>query len=477
MTMTWWQSGKLKRVTQGTLDVAYRYGPSGERWIKRVEDTSYYYMRDAQGNILAMYKKVGTTVQIRERHLYGSSRLGIYDSVTTLQNDTAALHWPGVYTYQISRGRRKYELTNHLGNVMAVITDRRTPRIASSTVQNYLPDVVQKGEYYSFGADLPGWGTLTNHVHGFNGKLEEKEVGVLDFGARMYDAKTGRWMSLDSKYSLYPHLSPYSAMNDNPLLFSDNGGEENVIYLMLLPSAKQTLKQSDVESVIKQTQEMYKTTLGLNVEVKVFSPAYEGPAMLFNVKHLDPSDVVVALGNPQEVGEFVTAQSRNAEYVKDVQSWKSDESNPEKSENFQAPYGRIVAIDPSAASTAAPTFKTEANRFISFPIVHGSGHNVGIDHSGDITGDPFPIVNRKSIMASGKDMEYIINGYYSTLKGSFEDFLLPENNVEAKIHFSLKFSSGLPVDNYQKNFIADRDQTYSTPTQFLDNNSDPYKGK
>ena len=101
---------------------------------------------------------------------------------------------------------------------MAVITDRRMPRIASSTVQNYLPDVVQKGEYYSFGADLPGWGTASPARYGFNGKEKEKELGALDFGARMYDAQTGRWMSLDPYADQYSGWSPYVFVRSNPIL-------------------------------------------------------------------------------------------------------------------------------------------------------------------------------------------------------------------------------------------------------------------
>ena len=45
----------------------------------------------------------------------------------------------------------------------------------------------------------------------FNGKEKDDEVkGIgnsLDFGARIYDSRLGRWMSLDPMQSKYPSLS------------------------------------------------------------------------------------------------------------------------------------------------------------------------------------------------------------------------------------------------------------------------------
>ena len=125
---------------------------------KTVADTTWYYIRDPQGNVLAVYKKWGSTVQIRERHLYGSARLGIYDSALSLNNDTALQRLDETENVLfISRGCRKDELSNHLGNVMVVVSDRRLPRVSGTMVTGYNPDILQKSEY-SFGADLPGWG-------------------------------------------------------------------------------------------------------------------------------------------------------------------------------------------------------------------------------------------------------------------------------------------------------------------------------
>jgi hypothetical protein len=51
-------------------------------------------------------------------------------------------------------GNRHYELTNHLGNVMAVLTDRKLPVIDNGTV-SFKADVLRQTDYYAFGATSP----------------------------------------------------------------------------------------------------------------------------------------------------------------------------------------------------------------------------------------------------------------------------------------------------------------------------------
>ncbi len=43
---------------------------------------------------------------------------------------------------------------------------------------------------------------------------------------RQYDPRLGRWKSLDPLMSMFPHMSPYVAFDNNPIIYSDpNGGE------------------------------------------------------------------------------------------------------------------------------------------------------------------------------------------------------------------------------------------------------------
>jgi hypothetical protein len=54
-----------------------------------------------------------------------------------------------------------------------------------------------------------------------------------DFGARMYDARLGRWLSLDPLEKKYPYLSPYHFCNNNPILYKDFDGRDFITYVKL----------------------------------------------------------------------------------------------------------------------------------------------------------------------------------------------------------------------------------------------------
>jgi len=65
---------------------------------------------------------------------------------------------------------------------------------------------------------------------GFNGMEKDDEVknGVgnhYDFGARCYDARLGRWLSIDSRYTVYPGLTPYHFAGNMPIKYIDKNGD------------------------------------------------------------------------------------------------------------------------------------------------------------------------------------------------------------------------------------------------------------
>ena len=72
---------------------------------------------------------------------------------------------------------------------------------------------------------------LYKYRFSFNGKEKDDEMkgsagNSYDFGARIYDSRLGRWLSIDPLTAKYPNLSPYNFANDNPVLFVDYDGED-----------------------------------------------------------------------------------------------------------------------------------------------------------------------------------------------------------------------------------------------------------
>jgi hypothetical protein len=107
--------------------------------------------------------------------LYGSDRVGTYNDTTTLlERDVNASFTSGEVTtsnpsvtyeaalnpnhYRHEIGRRQYEITNHLGNVLATVSDDRIPHDdnGNNTIDYYTPVVKSAQDYYPFGMQMPG---------------------------------------------------------------------------------------------------------------------------------------------------------------------------------------------------------------------------------------------------------------------------------------------------------------------------------
>jgi RHS repeat-associated protein len=70
----------------------------------------------------------------------------------------------------------------------------------------------------------------SSYLFGFNGKEKDDELkgegNSLDFGARIYDSRLGRWLSLDPLMAKYPSMSPYNFCANNPIVFIDIDGRD-----------------------------------------------------------------------------------------------------------------------------------------------------------------------------------------------------------------------------------------------------------
>jgi RHS repeat-associated protein len=73
-------------------------------------------------------------------------------------------------------------------------------------------------------------GSSTAYRYGFNGKEKDDELkgegNSIDFGARMYDSRIGRWFAPDPLESKFTSFSTYNFSLNNPILYVDVDGKE-----------------------------------------------------------------------------------------------------------------------------------------------------------------------------------------------------------------------------------------------------------
>ena len=115
-----------------------------------------------------------------ETRLYGSGRLGILGEQTVLSspvNLTGGFSAATVSTF--TRGEKFFEMSNHLGNVLVTISDKKIQHTTNSTVVDYWnADVVTATDYAPFGMQLVGrkFSGSSSYRYGFNGKENDNEV-------------------------------------------------------------------------------------------------------------------------------------------------------------------------------------------------------------------------------------------------------------------------------------------------------------
>jgi RHS repeat-associated protein len=265
--------------------ITYTYDAAGNRISKRITKSgtttvSYtWYVRDASGNVMATYAASGDSTQSLDSlhltannfYLYGSNRIGLLASTTSVDSlDSTTVGYSVPWTgnnISWSKGAKQYELDNHLGNVLVTVSDDKLgvhQTSDSSLIDHYKPVVVNAQDYYPFGMMEQGRivaGT-TGYRYGFNGKEKDDEAqGVgnqIDYGARVYDPRVGRFLSVDPLQKQYPWLTPYQFAGNTPIAAIDIAGKEPL---------KSTIK----EIAIYNKGSLIKITSELTIKVQVIN--------------------------------------------------------------------------------------------------------------------------------------------------------------------------------------------------------------
>jgi RHS repeat-associated protein len=121
---------------------------------------------------------------------------------------------------------------------------------------------------------MPGrnFSSASGYRFGFNGKEKDNELkgdgNSLDFGARMFDSRLGKFLSIDA--AAKASWSVFKAFNDNPNIFTDPSGNtefyfhgkwigsdginNNLIGIVDSRSVKKAIKKGNIPSEIKNGQ-------------------------------------------------------------------------------------------------------------------------------------------------------------------------------------------------------------------------------
>ena len=248
--ITWNVYGKILSITKAAGTIQYTYDASGNRISKTYNGKSTWYVRDASGNVMSVY---GTDAAINdgklmqnEVDLYGSSRLGIWNANRDVSNINLVSNITNIINF--TRGNKFFELTNHLGNVLATVTEKKigvddgvynltTGAKTSSTpdgiIDYYTADVATANDYYPFGMGMPGRkyssGSST-YRYSINGQEKESELNENITTAEYweYDSRIGRRWNVDPV--IKPWESPYATFNNNPISQIDPGGLDGTPY-------------------------------------------------------------------------------------------------------------------------------------------------------------------------------------------------------------------------------------------------------
>jgi len=285
------------------------------------------------------------------------------------------------------------------------------------------------------------------NAYQYNGKELNEDFGLhwMDYGARWYDPQINRWGQIDPLAEKYANVSPYVYVGNNPMIYLDPNGKENMIYLLFLPSAQVSAEaRKEIQS---QMQAIFDSFFPTGT-VSVIDFAQSG-SNIINGSYLDPSDSFVAFGSVEELKSIASDCFYSCSSADDfIKRFIGSPLNPESSENNGSATGRFVGID--AAELEGRSAK-DAGMVGALLGAHGLGHNAGMgdtDYSTNSVGGHQGL-NQKGIMASGDARGRMINSTENPVNVS--EFINPKNNTREIGYYKQKFNGKSPSDNYKKN--------------------------
>lgn len=137
-----------------------------------------------------------------------------------------------------------------------------TPKTAQknpSQIAGYEPVVLNATDYSAYGESLIGRDyNSTGIKFGFNGKLNDNDLGYQDYGGRLYSSKKRSFNGIDPLFEKFPSETPYCFVGNSPIgMIDPDGKRKYVVHLQYdAKTGKYTLlkivKSSGLKRVIRR---------------------------------------------------------------------------------------------------------------------------------------------------------------------------------------------------------------------------------
>ena len=210
---------------KGITSIAYNH-MNLPTTITFTNSRSIAFLYDAGGNKLRKTVVQSGVTQYTQDYV-GGIEYRTASNVTTLE---AIYHAEGRVTTINSVLKYEYALKDHLGNTRIMFSDKNGDGLIQQSTNQETSEVTQENHYYPFGMNMEGnWQntpSVTDSKYLYNGKEMNDDfgLGLMDYGARFYDAALAKWHSFDPLAEIYNDYSPYHYVLNNPMRYIDPNG-------------------------------------------------------------------------------------------------------------------------------------------------------------------------------------------------------------------------------------------------------------
>ena len=198
-----------------------------------------------------------------------------------------------------------------------------------------------------------------------------------DFGMRLYDARIARFISIDPMKSRNSHESNYTYAANNPILFIDLEGGDNIVYLFMVkggslnPDAEKCTigKVLNPQDIATYANKMFET-MNMSTRVEVF----EGTYAEFLAMQIDPTDVQAFVGHGEDLNK----------HLESIEFGHYFHNHTGVEESIDVSGGQTTAVQTHKMGKFKSSLSAESlEEVAAFGIVHGVAHCTGCSHVGE----------------------------------------------------------------------------------------------